>query len=170
MTEFRPLKFRWDGAAMKPIVPAAAADLYETGKSYWLEPWEPASSASRSHYFASIKEAWDNLPEHMTDRFPSPEHLRKYALIRANYCDERTIVAGSKAEAQRIAAFMRPMDEFAVVTVHEATIVVRTAKSQSARAMGKADFQASKSAVLDLLAPMIGVARPALEQNAGRAA
>ena len=169
MNAIRPLKFRWDGKAMKPTVPAAADGMYEVGRSYWLEPWVPASSASRSHYFASIKEAWNNLPEHLSDRFPSPEHLRKYALIRSGYHDERTIVAGSKAEARRIAAFIRPMDEFAVVTVHEATIVVHTAKSQSARAMGKADFQKSKSDVLDLLAPMIGVERPALEQNAGTA-
>lgn len=170
MTEIRPLKFRWDGAAMKPTVPNVAADMYEAGRTYWLEPWEPASSASRNHYFASIKEAWDNMPETMSDRFPTPEHLRKYCLIRAGYRDERTITAGSKAEAQRVAAFIRPMDDFAVVAVREATVVVWTAKSQSARAMGRKVFQESKDAVLGTMSEMIGVERRALVQNAGRAA
>ena len=170
MAEIRPLKFRWTGEAMRPVVPAAAAGMYEQGKSYWLEPWEPASSASRGHYFASIKETWDNLPETMSERFPSPEHLRKYCLIRAGYRDERTITAATKAEAQRVAAFIRPLDDFAVVVVREATVVVWTAKSQSARAMGRAAFQRSKDDVLNTMSEMIGVERRALEQNAGRAA
>ena len=170
MTDFRPLKFRWTGDAMKPSVPAAAAAMYETGKTYWLELWVPASSASRGHYFASIREAWDNLPETLADRFPSPEHLRKYCLIRAGWRDERTITAASQAEARRVAAFIRPLDDFAVVVVREATIVVYTAKSQSAKAMGRAGFQKSKEDVLGTISEMIGVERRALEANAGRAA
>ena len=91
-------------------------------------------------------------------------------LIRAGYRDERTIVAASMAEAQRIASFVRPLDEYAVVQVHEATVSVYTAKSQSARAMGKAAFQQSKRDVLDALSEMIGVERKALDANAGKAA
>ena len=78
--------------------------------------------------------------------------------------------AANKAEAQRIASFVRPLDEFAVVTVREATVAVYTAKSQSARAMGRATFQKSKTDVLDALSEMIGVTTPQLQENAGRAA
>ena len=63
-----------------------------------------------------------------------------------------------------MAAFVKPMDEFAIVTVSEAVVNVWTAKSQSVKAMGKKDFQASKDAVMAILAEMIGTARAALEK------
>ena len=126
----------------------------------------------RSHrfYFASVNEAWKNLPEDMAERYPTSDHLRKWALIKAGYRDERSIVASSKAEALRIAAFIRPMDEYAVVVVREAVVRVYTAKSQSTRAMGKAEFGASKEKVLDILSAMIGTSRDALVANAGQSA
>ena len=68
-----------------------------------------------------------------------------------------TLVASSKAEAVRLAAFIRPIDEFSIVTVQGAVVTRFTAKSQNMRAMGKAEFEASKRAVLDKIADMIGV-------------
>jgi hypothetical protein len=49
------------------------------------------------------------------------------------------------------------MDDFAIVSATEVTVRVWTAKSQSMKAMGKAEFQRSKTAVLDLVSAMIGV-------------
>jgi hypothetical protein len=97
-----------------------------------------------------------NLPEQLADRFATSEHLRKWALIKAGYRDERTIVCASKSEAQRIAAFFKPMDDFAVVVSREATVISWTAKSQSVKAMGNKVFQESKTKVLDVLSEMIG--------------
>ena len=71
----------------------------------------------------------------------------------------RSIVASSKAEALRVAAFIRPVDEFAVVTVIEAVVTIYTAKSQNMRAMGKKGFRASADAVLDFVSAMIGTSR-----------
>ena len=170
MTAPRIQRFRWSGEAMLPLYPGAAARQYEKGGVYPLEVREDRSANTHRHYFACINDGWANLPEVHTERFPTSEHLRKYLLIKAGYFDARTIVAASKAEAQRIAAFIKPMDEFAVVTAREATVAVYTARSQSVRAMGKAEFQRSKDAVLDELAAMIGVEREALAQNAGKAA
>ena len=166
----RPLKFRWDGHAMIPLAPALAASQYTAEEVYHLEVLEERSANSHNHYFAAINEGWQNLPETLALQFPTPEHLRKFLLIRTGYRDERTIAAASKAEAQRIAAFIRPMDEFAIVTVHEATVSVFTAKSQSARAQGKKEFHASKDAVLDELAALIGIERQGLTENTGQAA
>jgi hypothetical protein len=81
------------------------------------------------------------------EEFPTAEVLRKKMLIRAGYADERSIVCASKAEAQRVAAFVKPMDEYAVVTVREAVVRVYTAQSQSIKAMGAKpfpDIQASR--------------------------
>lgn len=152
-----PIHFRWDGEAMRPLNPRAADRQYVVGETYRLENREDRSEASHRQYFAALHEAWMNLPEHLAAQFATEEHLRKYALIRAGYRDERSVIAGSKAEAQRVAAFIRPMDEYAVVSVSGSAVVVLTAKSQSMRAMGKAEFQRSKDAVLDVLAQMIGL-------------
>lgn len=121
------------------------------------------SKVSHDHFFASVQEAFDNLPEDMRDDFVTPEHLRKWCLIKAGYRDERSIVASSKAEALRIAAYIRPMDDFAIVVVRQATVTQYVAKSQSLKAMGKTEFQASKDAVFDVLAKLIGTDVTALK-------
>lgn len=164
------LDFSWDGDAMIPRVPRLADKHYVVGLSYRLVPHEERSMRSHRYYFASITEAHKNLPEHLAERFATPDALRKYALIRAGYRDERTFVASSKAEAVRLATFVRPMDDYAVVAVREATVTVYTAKSQSVKAMGKAEFRASLDKVLDVLAGMIGTTAGTLAANAEQAA
>jgi hypothetical protein len=165
-----PLIFDWSGDAMVPRLPKIADRYFVVGESYRLVQHEERSQSSHRFYFASINEAWKNLPEDLAEQFATADHLRKYALIRCGYRDERSIVAASKAEAQRVAAFIKPMDEFAVVTVSESVVTVYTAKSQSTRAMGKKDFAESKNKVLDYVASLIKVSREELEKNAGEAA
>ena len=159
------LPFRWTGTAMEPMrgFSKRADDTFIVGQVYRLEPVEDRSAKSHRHYFASIHEAWSNLPEAMAERFPTSEHLRKFALIRTGYADRREIVCSSKAEARRVAAFVKPLDEYALVTATEFVATVWTAQSQSIRAMGKAAFAKSKDDVLGLLAQMIGVTVEALK-------
>lgn len=167
-----PLPVQWDGEVFKPITGywARQADRHlVVGQTYTMEVREPRSPASHGHYFASVTDAHENLPEAMADRWATPDHLRRYALIRTGWRDERSIACTSKADALRVAAFIRPMDEYAVVVAHEAVVVVMTAKSQSLKAMGRKDFQASKQAVLDYLATLIGTTSDALAR-AGEAA
>lgn len=166
-----PIIYQWSGEAMEPLprFRKLCDQQFCVGEQYRMEAREERSMASHNFYFASIHEAWSNLPEDQAERFPSAEHLRKYALIRAGFRDERSISCASKAEALRVAAFIKPIDDYAVVIARDALVVVYTAKSQSVRAMGKADFQASKDAVLDVIAGLIGVAPDALAE-AGKAA
>lgn len=163
------IPMRWDGEAMVPARGFAKRcdDEFTIGLTYNLECVEERSAASHRHYFAAINEMWQTLPDHLAERFPSSEHLRKYALIRAGFATQRQFVASSKAEAMRLAAFMRPVDEYAVVSLREATVTVWTAESQSQKAMGKERFQGSKTAVLDTIASMLGI-RP--EDVPGRSA
>lgn len=65
---------------------------------------------------------------------------------------------------------MKSLDEYAVVLVHENVVSVFTAKTQSARAMKKGEFQESKQKVLDILAGLLDVKPRELERNAGAAA
>jgi len=156
MTPLPPMQ--WDGDALVPLPNFAkrADSVFVVGEVYRLAPVEDRSPASHRHFFATVNNAWKNLPEDMAERFPTSEHLRKWCLVKAGYRDERTFVASSKAEAVRLAAFVRPIDDYAIVTVNGNTVTQYTAKSQAGRAMNKADFQKSKDAVLDILAEMIG--------------
>lgn len=169
MSTDTPVLWRWDGEAMHPLsqVWAKRADQqFVIGETYRMEAREERSARSHSHYFACVHEAWMNLPEHEALRYPTAEHLRKYALVMTGYRDERTIACASKAEAERVAAFVRPMDDYAVVSVREAVVRVWTAKSQSVRAMGKKPFQESKTKVLDFLADLIGADPTSLSRAA----
>lgn len=142
---------------MIPLHPRRADKTFVVGQRYSLVQYEERSSASHNHEFAWLKESWLSLPEHLADRFPSPEHLRKWALIRAGYSDSHTITCRSKAEAIRVAAFIRPIDEFAVVIVQRTTVTRFTAKSQSKRAMGAKEFYESKERIMEVVALMLNV-------------
>ena len=164
-----PILFRWDGEAMVPASQywAKRADQsFVVGEHYKLVEHHDRSQSSHNHYFACLAEAWQTLPEHLLEEYPTVEHLRKKMLIRCGYADERSIVCASKAEAQRVAAFIKPMDSYAIVTVREAVVRVYTAQSQAMKAMGAKVFQESKTKVLDAVADLLGVERDQL----GRAA
>ena len=83
--------------------------------------------------------------------------MRKFALISTRHADQRQIVAASKEQAQRLAAFVGSLDPYLLVTVDERIVTVFTAHSQSRGAMSKKQFQKSKDDVLGFVANMIGV-------------
>lgn len=167
-----PLTYFWDGEAMAPLLrfKKIADKQFVVGEQYTLVVNEERSSASHKHYFAAITEAWRNLPENIAEEFPTAEHLRKYALIKAGFADKRSMFGANKAEAVRIAAFVKPIDPYALVTVSDCMVTVYTAQSQSMKAMGKKVFQGSKDAVLEICAAMVGVTKDSLSHEAGKAA
>ena len=119
---------------------------------------EPRSSASHRHEFAWLREAFKSLPEKyaMEPWAQSPEHLRKYSLIRTGFCTTETLAAGTNAAALRMAAFIRAREEYTLTSVEGSTVHVFSAESQSTRAMGKERFQASKTAIMEFIAGLIG--------------
>lgn len=170
MTDTPPVAFEWDGEAMIPVHPRLADKHFVVGERYSLVQHEDRSAVSHRHFFASVNEAHQNLPEDLALRFPTSEALRKFALIKAGFRDERSIVCSSRAEAMRFKAFLQPMDDFALIDASGPVVTVYTAKSQSQRAMGKAEFQRSKEAALQVISEMIGTDAATLHQNAGMAA
>ncbi len=163
MTDFGPaIRMQWDGEYLIPTDArwqAAADRQLVVGETYMIREHAERSQESHNHYFACIHHAWLNLPEtHAGLPYSiSSEHLRKFALIRSGFADTQSYACTSRAEAERWAANIRPLDEFSLVTVRECLVVRQTAKSQSRRAMGKSVFQDSKQAVLEFLASLIGV-------------
>lgn len=143
---------------------------YVIGETYRLDVSEERSRETHGHYFACVGEAWANMPEIHAGRWATPEHLRKWALIRAGFRTETQFIAKSKAEAIRLGFALKTLDDYAVVDVNGCVVTHAVAKSQSLKAMNSREFQESKSAVLDVISGLIGVDAADLKREAGKAA
>lgn len=137
-------------------------EQFVVGQAYTLVEYEERSTSSHNHEFAWLHDAWQNLPESLAPLYPSPEHLRKRALIDAGYYTETAIDAGSKAAALRVAAAVHALDEFALAIVDGPIVLVRRAKSQSRKKMDRKTFQESKTAIMEIIANLIGVSPDSL--------
>lgn len=168
----QPISFIWTGTEMVPMdrYRPMCARQFTIGQECHLIPMEPRSSATHAHYFAVVNDGWNNLPEAMAAKFPTSEHLRRWCLIKAGFCDEHKIVCESKRIAREVGTLARALDGYAVITIHETVVTIYTAKSQSVRVMDKDEFQKSKQAVLEIISEMIGTAPETLSDNAGQSA
>lgn len=160
------IRAEWTGEHFRPIGnwPVAwCQDHLDVGERVAFEIERDRSPNTHKHQFAWIKTAWENLPEtEMAQPYArSPETLRKYALIATGHCEATTIDAGTKAAAERVAAFARAEGDKAhgvVIVSVRGPIVTRYAPlSQSYRAMGRERFQQSKSDILDWISARLGV-------------
>ena len=152
--------FMWNGQAMIPTRPGAAAKAFVEGRRYWLEETSERSWISHRHEFAWVHAAWENLDDALTEKFPSPGHLRKAALIATGWYREMIIEAGNAAAALRVAAYAKGRDEFAHVVTRGPTVIVRWARSQRMHGrdrMDKTEFQKSKDDILGWISNLIGV-------------
>ena len=152
--------FTWNGSAMTPVKPLAAVKAYTPGQRYWLEEVSERSWISHRHEFAFVHAAWENLDDALTEKFPSPGHLRKAALIATGWYREMIIEAGNAAAALRVAAYAKGRDEFAHVVTRGPTVIVRWARSQRMHGrdrMDKTEFQKSKDDILGWISNLIGV-------------
>jgi hypothetical protein len=166
MSDAIPFMAKYDGKSFRPVGARSEEIVrrnFVEGERYELEECQGRSSATHRHFFAALHDAWLSLPEDIADNFLSEEHLRKYALIHEGFSNTSALVCQSAAAAEQVAAFLRPVDEFSVVTVQGKTVFRAVAKSQSLRAMGKAEFQRSKQATLDYVASLIGATTKQLE-------
>ncbi len=151
-----------------------AARQFHDLEEYPLVVLEARTRASHSHFFACVHEAFINLPEEVSVRWPTEEHMRKWVLIETGWFDEKDFDCPDERFAKRLATFIRTEDSYARISLHQVgkawRVIVRRAKSQSAAAMAKQAFEDSKRDVLDYLASMIGTTRGQIKKHAGRAA
>src|SRR5215468_4652113 len=119
------------------------------------------SEASHRHYFAAIREAYNNLPERVTMEWwtQSAEHLRKYALIKTGHCDRSVLHLASPDACLAAAIQLRQRDKYSEVTIQDNMLSWSTAHSQQLNAMGKKDFERSKEDVLGFLAGLLEVSK-----------
>jgi hypothetical protein len=152
--------FTWNGEVMVPAKPKLADKAFVIGQRYWLEEVADRSWISHQHQFAWIEQAWSNLPETMTEMFPTSEHLRKSALVATGWHREMVVEAGNAKAALRVAAYAKARDEFAHVTTRGPTVIVRWARSQRMHGldrMDKDEFQRSKDDILNWISALVGV-------------
>lgn len=154
-----PQFFTWDAerSVMVPRNKNLADRSYTDTEEYRLDILEERSIETHSHQFAWLDDAWKTLPESLSDSYPTPEHLRKRALIDCGYFHETVIDCGTNAAALRVASHLRAKDDFALVIVRGPLVVERVAKSQSRRSMKKKEFQESKTAIMELIAGLLGI-------------
>lgn len=162
----------WDGERFTPQTPfmlRRARERFGAGEIVMLNAEEERSMRSHRHFFASLANLWASLPETCAVEpwAQTAEHFRRRLLIWTGYYDATSYACESKAEAQRLAAAIRPLDEFCLVAVQATTVTRFAAKSQSVKAMGSKVFAASKTAVLDLAEAIVaGQPWPAIARAA----
>jgi hypothetical protein len=159
-----PLQYLGDGQFQAMRGHAKRCDKELTiGEVLTWEEIKARSMNSHRHYFASVHDAWLNLPEAIAGQFPTEEYLRKYALCKSGFCTMQKIVCSTEREAMQASGILHGMDTFAICEVNVNIVTIWRAESQSLKAMGKDRFQKSKTAVLEYLESLIGAS---LEQAA----
>lgn len=155
-----PIVFQWDDHVMRPATnwqAHLAGQQFAPGKRYRLVEEAERSTATHNHEFAWLKEAWNSMPDPLVDQYPNPEILRKHALIAKGHCTMVQHECPTVAEAERLAAILKPYDAYAIVRQRGRVVTVYTAVSQARNAMSAAMFQATKNDIIDFVADLLGV-------------
>lgn len=168
----RPVVFVWDGDHMVPLprFKHLCDRQFAVHEEYPLMIVENRSMASHRHFFAAVHEGWANLAEEYAGRFPSSEHLRAWALVEAGYSSESVYAMDSAKDAMSLAKAIRAADDLVIIRVSGDVVKVFRPMSQSVAAMKKDPFEASKKAVLEIVASMARTTPAELTKNAGRSA
>jgi len=159
------LPMRYEGEGMFRCLHPKRVKL-EPGEVHGWQMAENRSAKSHDHFFACVNEAWKSLPEDMADDFPSPEHLRKWSLIKAGFCSETRIVCANNSEAMTLATKAKVMDKFSLVAIDGKTVTIWTADSQRKDAMGRKVFQEAKERALHIISELIGTDAASLRKAA----
>lgn len=177
MSRLIPITYQWDSEAnaMIPKVhdAALARRQFKHGADYRLAVREERSPESLGHYMATLKDIHDNLDDAHREEYPTPQHLRKRALIKLGYRHVVDFPCESEKEAKlmkdRLAKFIKADDEYAVIVRSGSVVRKMTAMSQSRDGeMDRQTFEESKRQVLDLAAGLVGASRKEAERNGSK--
>lgn len=137
---------------------AVCLEHFGQGEVITMAVVEERSEVSHRQEFAWLREAWQSLPDALAAEYPSAEHLRKRALIRTGWCTVQDYPCGTQTEAKRWAAFLRrELDEYTIIEPSASVVRVYRARSQARGKMKAAEFQASKTAILEWVAALLEV-------------
>lgn len=156
-----PILMRWEGDGFQPRPRSYWAKIsderFVVGQLYLVTAQGEQSERSRGHFFATLHEHWLSLPDHLLAEYPTSEHLRKFALIRAGFYERESWTFQTEDDARIASTALGRKDDICLVVVNGCEVSRYTAKSQRAAVMGKADFARSKDAVLAYCRKLLGV-------------
>ena len=158
----RTLRAQWDGEGffLPTVSKMKCKETLKPGETVALEIKRPRHLAMHRRFMAMVTDYHDNLPESLANApfAASPDHLRKYALIRCGFADTITHTAKSEAEARRVEETFQSMrgDTFALV-YRQGLIVYRSvALSQAFAKMNQKQFRESSERIEEFLATLVG--------------
>lgn len=153
MTDVLPMRF--EGNGMFRCLHPKRIKL-DVGEVHGWAMTEHRSKASHDHFFAIVNECWKNLPEDLADDLPSPEHLRKWVLIKAGFCTKTQVVCANNSEAMVLVTKAKAMDKYSIVSIDGKVATIWTADSQRRDAMGRQEFQEAKEKAIHIMSELIG--------------
>lgn len=159
------IRVRWCGHSFHPAgkVAQEKAKRLDMNEFLGVELLRDRSIRSHNHQFAEIKDLWLNIPEqlHSAPYAATSETFRKHGLIVCGHHDAEVVTCGCPEAAERVAAVLSTMANkahgYAITRVEGSVVTCFTPKSQTLKAMGNDDFQASKTAVLDWCKSVVDV-------------
>lgn len=155
------LRYEGEGLFKAHFVPAQkmADKFLVIGESYLVDIGAYRLRTLEHHrfFFAAVAKGWKNLPDPWPMMLPTPEHLRKYALIKAGYCETQTFVCKSKTECQRMAEVVKWTDTYALCEITGNVLTIHRAKSQRWSAMPARQFLEVTTKVYQVIGDIIGV-------------
>lgn len=164
------IAFVWDEKAgamrVQPDFARRARAQYRNGWGYVLDESQDRTPLEHRHLFGMIRRAWENLPDKLVTEYPSPLALRKKALVRCGFFNEARIIHDNALDARRTAIQAAADEPFALVSLRDTVVIIRTAKSQAEHKMAKDEFRASQEALLAFVSNLIGVDVTTLRKQA----
>lgn len=158
------MRMKWCNGVLEPVGISAFKHLQDTlddGKIYDVDVRTDRSIKSHSHFFASLNEAFLNLPEAHRLDIPTVEHLRKRAMIHTGWAHSYRIPCASGRAVSDLSKLLRETDAYVVcVPMKDNVLAVYKARSMSMRDMKKAEFQKCKDDVLAWAWDLVGTAPP----------
>jgi len=142
---------------------------FAEGSEHLLILSETRDRKSHNHFMAAVHSAWMNLAEEWNGFFPTEDHLRKWALVKEGFCTKVEHVCHTSAEAARLVAAFRDIDQYAVISKKGNVVLVFQAESQSELEMGGGErWRESKKKVLDRVASMSRTTPEQLKREASQ--
>lgn len=127
------------------------------GECYRFDIYHDRSESFHRKYFAAIADSWEHLREPWNVMLPSPEHLRKYALCKAGWCDVATIVSKSKEEVVNTINSVKLLDTYCLAIPSGNVLTIYKARSQARSYQDARDFYETAVKVFHVIGEMIGV-------------
>lgn len=164
-------RFKYERGMLRPV---HKMDKLVEGGVYNVSLAKDRSPESHKQFFAVLADAFYQIPDEK-QQWTNPEHLRKWCLCKAGWCDQKDTVLTTHDDALKLAAVIKCLDKYAVLNVsgnvvkHWVPKSMKVARGNNGGMTAK-DFQRVKQDIFDILDDYLGLDHGTLAKNAGKSA